>query len=512
MPFDAEALWGLLPEFCLGAAAVIAMVGGVFSRNVTVWYGVCTAGAVVGLISLVVGETPPAGPSALAWDGLTHVTRVSALILVMLFLLAAWRGLLTTARGESMGLLTLVFVGLMLVGVANNLLLHFLCLELISIPTYVLLFLGRRDTKSAEATTKYFFLSLLSSGMFLYGLALLYGVAGSLDNQVIAARLGAGGEASLSAIFLPISVVFIFAGLGFKIAAVPFHFYAPDVYEATTSLNAGLLAVVPKMAGVLILVRVTSALAMAQTELIWQIALVLAVLTMTLGNVCALRQDNPRRLMAYSSIAHAGYILIGIAVGCAESSVGARLGTSGFSAAYFYVVLYAVASLGLFATLVHLEQSGEPVERLEQLAGMSQRRPWLSAVMAVCLFSLMGIPPLAGFWGKLILFTGALQTAQAAGLETNSGRWFLVLAVAGALNAAVAAAYYLRIAGIVYFGNERDKAAKAKRGPAGGAALICAVFVVVLGVFPGRLLQRCQDLSPPLNARDSIASVTVSPR
>ena len=214
------------------------------------------------------------------------------------------------------------------------------------------------------------------------------------------------------------------------------------MYEATSNVNAGVLAVVPKVAGVVVLIRLASSIAQAETSLIWQIALVLSVLTMTVGNVCALWQNNVRRLMAYSSIAHAGYILIGIAVGCAETSIGNESGPGGFAASFFYVLVYAVASLGFFAALAHLGRGDEEIDRLDQLSGLSLRRPWLGGVMAICMFSLMGIPPLAGFWGKLTLFTGALQTAQSAGWDTGIGNWFVALAIAGALNAAIAAAYY----------------------------------------------------------------------
>ena len=502
MPSDADTLFALLPEFLVAAAAVAAMVGGAFSRQSTVWWGVCTAGIGVAAIALAQGLTAADGLKSsevapLAFDNLGMVTRWAGLVLAMLFLLVGWSGAQTKAAGEFFGMLTLVFLGLMLAGVATDIVLLFMSLELISIPTYVLLFLGRRGSRSAEATTKYFFLSIFSSALFLYGLALLYGATGSTQLDAIASQFSTSGESGLMTALLPLAIVFIFAGLGFKIAAVPFHFYAPDVYEATSNVNAGVLAVVPKVAGVVVLIRLASSIAQAETSLIWQIALVLSVLTMTVGNVCALWQNNVRRLMAYSSIAHAGYILIGIAVGCAETSIGNESGPGGFAASFFYVLVYAVASLGFFAALAHLGRGDEEIDRLDQLSGLSLRRPWLGGVMAICMFSLMGIPPLAGFWGKLTLFTGALQTAQSAGWDTGIGNWFVALAIAGALNAAIAAAYYLRVVGTLYFGEMAIGKEAVPIGPAACAALACGVLVVGLGIAPGQLVRQCRGVGQP---------------
>jgi NADH-quinone oxidoreductase subunit N len=384
----------------------------------------------------------------------------------------------------------------MLASTAGDLVLLFVGLELVSIPTYVLLYLGRTDDASAEATAKYFYLSILASSLLLFGFSFLYGVAGStglveIRDQLAAASAGGAGAELLG--LLPIGLVLIFAGLGFKIAAVPFHYYAPDVYQGASHLNAGLLAVVPKIAGVAALVRLV-VLAMPTIQpLGWQIALALAVLTMTLGNVCALWQTNIRRLMAYSSIAHAGYMLIALAVALASS--GSRAPTyEGLGALLFYLLIYGVATAGTFAALACLSGDWEELNDVVQLSGLGRSRPWLAAALAVFMFSLAGIPPLAGFWGKLTLFTAALGAARDLGASAAAG-WFLVLAVVAALNTAVAAGYYLRVVGVIYFHERAGGRAVGTDGGAGAglAALACAVLMVVGGILHGPLLQRARD-------------------
>ena len=194
-----------------------------------------------------------------------------------------------------------------------------------------------------------------------------------------------------------IALVLLFAALGFKMAAVPFHFYAPDVYQGTTNVNAGLLAVAPKIAGVVALIRLAMMLSPAVGTFAWQLAMILAIISMTLGNICALWQKNVRRLLAYSSIAHSGYMLIGLAVGLAG-------GAGGIAGALFYVVVYTAASIGTFAAFSFLESEDKPLDSIDDLAGLGQTRPIVAATIAASMFSFSGIPIFAGFWGKFGLF------------------------------------------------------------------------------------------------------------
>src|SRR5438874_6132475 len=349
----------------------------------------------------------------------------------------------------------IIAAGLMITALANELVLLFLGLELISIPTYVLLFLGRRDRASGEATMKYFYLSILSSALLLYGFSLLYGLgkttllAGTVAHPGIRASLTALSPTAPLAPLASLALVLITAGLGFKLTIAPLQSYAPDVYQGTTSANAGLLAVAPKIAAIVGFIRLVIVAMPAVADFAWQLALILAILTMTIGNVCALWQRNVRRLMAYSSIAHGGYLLIGLAAAAAATTTGQAAYRGGTAAMLFYVAVYALATMGTFAALAYLGSSQREVNDVDELAGLARSQPVVAGALAVFMFSLAGLPPLAGFWGKLNLFGSAIQlaTSGAAGVSL----WFTILAVIGALNAAVAAAYCLRIVAVMYF-------------------------------------------------------------
>ena len=235
----------------------------------------------------------------------------------------------------------------------------------------------------------------------------------------------------------------------------------------------------------------------------WRIALVLAVLTMTVGNALALWQDNLRRLLAYSAIANAGYLLIGLAAGLATTPAAGRW--DGIAAMLFYLVVYAAATLGIFAALIYLGRDGKQVESVDELAGLGQTRPAVAATVAVLLFSLAGLPPLAGLWGKLLIFGSAL--AVPAGGGGGVRWWFLAAAVVGVLNAVVAAVYYLRIVAVMYF---RPPLAVAKtRGPAaaGLAAVVCAAVVLALGIYPLPLLRASQAASPTAQAKSPVSAI-----
>jgi len=484
----------LTPEIVLVTASVAIFVAGAFLQGRATWcFG--AAGALL-LAALGLDNSSPCevvSGGGLSIDKLAVFARWTALAVGMLLVLLAWR---RNTTSEYVGALLLAVAGLSLVVGSSDLVLLFLGLELISIPTYILLYLDRHDAAGQEATLKYFFLSLLASAFLLYGFSFLYGVGGSTDLRLIAAGVAesnAGGFSDLA----KIALVLIVAALGFKISAVPFHFYAPDVYQGTSHANAALLSVLPKIAGMVVLLRVL--LAMPGVEhAAWIVTVALAVVTMTVGNVMALWQNNIRRLLAYSSIAHAGYLLIGLAVALAAAGGATnRWGNGiGVSAILFYLAVYAVATIGAFAALAYLGSPKRQVDGVDELAGLGRTRPWPAVVLAVCMFSLAGIPPLAGFWGKLTLFAGALGVQPTP--DHSVGLWldghlqagFVVLAVVGMLNAAVAAAYYLRVVATMYF-----RAPLGTPKAEGGAGpwvtmTLCAVLVLAVGFLPGLLLDR----------------------
>jgi NADH-quinone oxidoreductase subunit N len=436
----------------------------------------------------------------LYFDDLARFTRWLAIGLGGLLLLLSSRPD-SSGTSERIGSLLLTVAGLMLVAVAGDLVLLFVALELISIPTYVLLYLGRQDEATQEATTKYFFLSVLASAILLYGFSFLYGVAGSTGLAAIRAALdGTHPLPPGFSAFAKLAMAMIFGGLCFRITAAPFQFYAPDVYQGTTHSNAALLSVVPKAAGFVVMLRLLVVAMPGMAPHSWLVVLATAALTMTFGNVMALWQDNLRRLLAYSSIAQAGYMLVALAVALA---VGPGAGAwDGVSAIAFYLTTYAVATIGAFAVLEHLGRPDRSLDGQDELAGLGATRPAAAAMLAVCMFSLAGIPPLAGFWGKLLVFGGALSVDTLPGVA--GFRWcFVAAAILGVLNSAVAAAYYLRIIAVMYF--RTPLATPRAEGGAGPwwAAAVCALLLLTVGVYPAILLRETDEIGDRLSATES---------
>ncbi|MDB5389177.1 MAG: proton-translocating NADH-quinone oxidoreductase, chain [Planctomycetaceae bacterium] len=498
-PIVLDTLTALSPASVLLAAALVCFLGGTFPVRRVVWGPVCLfslAAAAITLCSLPqtihASVSTAEHPQIVVFDALSRIFQFVSLIVGTLFAGMAFRQQAEDeAAPEFYGLLLSLIAGLLIVASANDLIVLFLGLELISIPTYVLIYLGRRDVKCQEAAVKYFLLSVLSAAVLLYGLSFLYGITGSTNLTTIRAVLEAaygpvnGLPSSVSPSKLGIvALVLIFAGLGFKLAAVPFHFYAPDVYQGTNSWNAGLLAVAPKVAGLIALVRVAS-FGMYGYEGVGQtVALILALVTMTAGNVLALLQTNVRRMLAYSGVAHAGYMLVGIAVGFWESSVGFSQGAAhglpgGIQAALFYVIAYSIVSAGMFAVLVFLARPGKEIEHIEDLTGLWKSHPWLAIATTIFLFSLAGLPPLPGFWGKLALFSGALGVRGDLVYPNPS---FVLLAVVGMLNAAIAGVYYLRIVALMFLHDPLSVPQPRGGRPALAAVALCTVLTVVLGL------------------------------
>ena len=364
-------------------------------------------------------------------------------------------------RAEFFSFYLFSLTGLMLVASADDLIWLFLALELTSLPTYIMVTIsGRRGTneqQSQEAGVKYFFLGALGAGIFLYGFALLYGATGTTNLSAIAETFAdQSAEGSLGPIALAGAVVSVI-GLGFKIAAVPMHFYTPDVYQGASSGVSAMLAFVPKTAGFLAILLITGAIGwshgdggdMLPAELYYTLWIVAAA-TMTVGNVLALLQTSVKRLLAYSSIAHSGYMLTGVIAGPGVIGTVAAVEPSGFwsnglAAVLFYLLCYGVMNAGAFAVLACFERhrSGD-IDHVDDLRGLHRTHPHLAAAMLLCLLSLLGLPPLLGFFGKLGLFYAII----------NSGEY--ALAVVLAINSAIAAFYYLRLAAAVYL-DPRDE-------------------------------------------------------
>jgi NADH-quinone oxidoreductase subunit N len=400
----------------------------------------------------------------------------------IVLVLINWNEVEDTFSAEFHGVLLMIGAGVSLAAAANDLIVLFLALELVSIPTYVFLYLPRRERANPEATTKYFLLSIFSSAIMLYGFSFLYGAVGSTHLGAIHSALR-NFPASQSPSILLIAAGCIVAGLSFRVTAVPFHFYAPDVFQGSHAGAAALLAFVPKIAGFVALYRIIHfegnnelPANSAESLRVWCETLfwLMAVASMIIGNVLALLQRDLKRLLAYSSVAHAGYMLVGLAAGHQRTAVG------GTAALLFYLVAYGATISGVFGMLVLLRRGGRAVTTIDDLAGLGQTQPAAAAVLMLLLFSLTGLPPTGGFIGKLNL----LMAAWSQGTRASE-----ILAIVLALNAAVAAGYYLRVVAAMYL--RPPVAAPAvetsRQLPAYVGVALCLVVSIGLFFFPGAL-------------------------
>jgi NADH-quinone oxidoreductase subunit N len=363
--------------------------------------------------------------------------------------------------GEYYGLILFGAVGMCLMSSAMELVLIFIALEISSISTYILAGFRRRAAISSEASLKYFLLGSFATAFFLYGVALMFGATGSTNIGVIREKLAAGPIPLLAYT----GVAFMFVGLGFKVAAAPFHIWTPDVYEGAPAPVVGFMSTAPKAAVFAVLLRIVfEAHAPGVSWLIW----VAAALSMTIGNLAALVQDNVKRLLAYSSIAHAGYLLVAYAA----------LPNNGIPAAMFYTASYAAMKVGAFAVVSHFAGAGERYVTLQDYEGLGRRSPLLAATLTVFLLSLIGIPMTGGFFAKFYVFSAALQNNLVG------------LVIIGVLNSAIGAYYYLRIIVAMYMRESREQVALSPVPLGLGAALAVSLIVTLyLGVLPGRVLE-----------------------
>ena len=363
--------------------------------------------------------------------------------------------------GEYYGLILFGAVGMCLMSSAMELVLVFIALEISSISTYILVGFRRRAAISSEASLKYFLLGSFATAFFLYGVALMFGATGSTSITTISQILRSGQVPVLAYV----GVALMFVGLGFKVAAAPFHVWTPDVYEGAPAPVVGFMSTAPKAAVFAVLLRIIfEAHAPGGFWLVW----VAAALSMTLGNIAALVQDNVKRLLAYSSIAHAGYLLVAFAA----------LPNNGIPAAMFYTASYAAMNVGAFAVVSHFAGAGERYVTVEDYAGLGRRSPLLAATLTIFLLSLIGIPITGGFFAKFYVFSAALQ-ANLVGLT-----------IIGVLNSAVGAYYYLRIIVMMYMREAREPVPLAPIPFGVSAALaISALATIFLGILPGRVLE-----------------------
>jgi NADH-quinone oxidoreductase subunit N len=502
----------LLPEMLLLFAAIAIMTASAFiKRPRRIWCAWSAGALVLALLVLwTLKDSHTDSYSAVALnDALSYNSRIVLILMGLVLVSLAHAEPSDDRAGEFFGALLMVNAGAMLVAAANELVFLFVGLELVSIPTYLLLYLSRRTRTTQEAVTKYFLLSIFASGLLLYGLTFLYGTAGVSNLKALtflAARVPTG--AAHTALGL-VAIVFIISGLCFRVAAVPLQFYAPDVYQGSPTVIAAVLAWVPKAVGSLAMIKtltavfsatdVTSPLVQKAIVIAW----VIAAASMIWGNVLALLQNNLKRLMAYSSIAHAGYLMVGITASFANDGGSGGI-YYGSESVLFYLVVYALMTVGTFGAFMWLRIGGREVETVEELDGLGWSHPWPALGLSICLFSLSGIPPLAGFMGKFEIFAAAI--AARARVDTSG---FLMLAVIGMLTSAVGAYYYLRIVVVMYLRPSRQPVELAGGWPVALSVGACAGLTVLLGIFSAPLVHGARSAAESALARPDPADVRI---
>jgi NADH-quinone oxidoreductase subunit N len=427
LAFSAGVLW---PEFIVAIGAMALMMLGVFmgDRSQRRLSNLAIAIFVVAGAVVLLGQgRVTAFNGAFMADGFARFVKLMVLAGAALVLVMA-QGYVDREkinRFEFPVLVTFSVLGMMLMASANDFITLYLSLELQSLALYVLAAFDRDNLRSTEAGLKYFVLGALSSGMMLYGISLIYGFSGTTSFAKIAMVVQSGGV-SIGLVF---GLVFLISGLAFKVSAVPFHMWTPDVYEGAPTPITAFFSASPKIAAMALFVRTMSEALPGALEQWRQIVIFISILSMALGAVAAIGQNNIKRLMAYSSIANMGYILIGLAAGTAQGVQGVLI----------YLAIYLVTNIGVFACILAMRRGNHMVENISDLSGLAQTRPGYAFVFAMLMFSLAGIPPLAGFFAKFYVFLAAIN----AGLYP--------LAVIGVVASVVGAYYYLRIVKLIYF-------------------------------------------------------------
>jgi NADH-quinone oxidoreductase subunit N len=466
-----------LPEVALSCGAMLLLLLGAFAerRAELITWGCVAILAAAGVLVVMTGEG-----RVLAFGGTMIVDPFArfAKLLVLAGSAVAMLMSIDYLRDEKLTrfeyplLVTLATLGMLTMISANDLIVLYVGLELQSLSLYVLASFARDDTRSTEAGLKYFVLGALSSGMLLYGASLVYGFTGTTTFAGIAEVVAQDGVGT----GLLIGLVFVLAGLAFKVSAVPFHMWTPDVYEGSPTPVTAFFAAAPKIAAMALFLRVVFG-PFAAAEPQWmQIVIFLSVASMLLGALAAIGQSNIKRLMAYSSIGHMGYALIGFAAGT----------QTGVQGVLIYLVIYMIMTLGTFVCILIMRRDGKAVETIDDLAGLSDRDPTTAYLLAIMMFSLIGIPPLAGFFAKWYVFVAAIE----AGLY--------LLAVIGFVTSVVGAYYYLRVIRVMFF----DKAAAPFEKPLGAAnsAVLAAssTFVIFFAVAPAPLVEAAKAAAKSL--------------
>jgi NADH-quinone oxidoreductase subunit N len=471
-----------LPEIFLACAAMALLLIGVFLGEKST--RIVASLAVLSFI--ITGALLLMGPSGrvVTFNGM-FVADGFAVFMKILVLIGSSLALIMSldylehegmSRFEYPVLFVLATLGMLLMVSANNLISLYLGLELQSLALYVVAAFNRDSERSSEAGLKYFVLGALSSGMLLYGSSLVYGFAGTTSFDALAQLFGSGQGAGMGII---IGVVFICAGLAFKISAVPFHMWTPDVYEGAPTPVTAFFAVAPKVAAMALFVRVLVEPFGHLTGQWQQIIIVTSALSMILGAFAAIAQTSFKRLMAYSSIGHVGFALLGLAAGTPD----------GITAVIVYLSIYVAMSIGTFAVILTMRVEGRAVEGIQDLAGLGKSNPGVAFALVIMMFSMAGIPPLAGFFAKLYVFRAVIA-------QGTTG--FIVLAVIGVLSSVVSAYYYLRVIRVMYFEDPKIAFDKPDGAALPSILAVATLFIVFFWILPAPLTGAAQAAAASL--------------
>ena len=466
------------PEIFLGlAACAILMLDLLLSDARRHWSGVLAVIAL--LVTAVMVAIQPVSMRIVALGGLFEIDRMAQVLKVVTLLTVSVVFVYSTdylrrraiLKGEYYVLGLFATLGAMVLISAGSLITLYLGLELMSLCLYTMVAFDRESGIAAESAIKYFVLGSMASGTLLYGMSIVYGVTGGLELAAIAGAVHGGLGDNIGLIF---GIAFILVGVGFKLGAVPFHMWIPDVYEGSPTCVTVFIGTASKLAAFALAMRLLPE-ALAGSEADWsQMLVVLAVLSMAIGNIVAIAQSNLKRMLAYSTISHVGYVLLGILAGTSQ----------GYQAAMFYMISYVIVAAGAFGMILLLARQGFEADRIVDFKGLNARSPWFAGMMAFLMFSLAGLPPFIGFWAKL----GVIQAVL--GVDYT---WLAVVAV---LFSVVGAFFYLRIVKVMYFDEPLDATVL------GGSTLMRtvlsanALLVFALGVIPGALISLCQRALP----------------
>jgi NADH-quinone oxidoreductase subunit N len=476
MNFNIHDLWLMLPEdVLLGATCAILLIDLFIKpsqRAITHWLSLI---AVIGTMLLIFADhegTTVAFSGAYVHDGIAAILKVFILGITAAVFVYARRYLVDRGLfiGEYYLLCLFATIGMMLLVSAGNLVMAYLGLELFALSTYALVAINRDSGQASEAAMKYFVLGALASGLLLYGMSMIYGATGTLDLAKIHA-VGAFAANDPHSMLLAFGVVFLVVGIGFKFGAAPFHMWLPDVYEGSPTAVTIFVGSAPKIAAFGMAYRLLET-GLGELSPQWRMMIAaLAVASLGIGNVVAIAQTNIKRLLAYSTISHVGFLLLGIANGT----------PTGYAAAMFYAISYAIMTTAAFGMILLLSHAGFEAEEIDDFKGLNQRNPWYAFIMLLIMASLSGIPPLFGFFAKLMVLKAAI----------DAGMWWL--AIAAIVFAIIGAFYYLRVIKVMYFDapNEAGPLVLPKDLPLRWLLSINGVALLVLGVLWGPLIAWC---------------------